>query len=246
MSSRAPEELVDLLSGLRSQQDAALVCLGSLGGIATVGEIKAQGVGAGIPKMRDWNISVVLGRATKLARKVGDRWHLTTAGRKAVSELGLSPSSHVVFQTDALLAATISSIADKERQRFLEEAHKCFGAGLARAAVVLSWVGAAWIIQDAIFKHQLAQFNAAGIARYNKQKIVFRAINTMEDFGRVGESDLLQLAEDIGFLGKSAHKQLKDRLDFRNGCGHPNSMVVDPHTVASHIHFLCNNVYLKY
>lgn len=246
MNTHAPEELVDLLSAAKSQADAAILCLGSLGGSATVSEIKERGVSCGVPRMRDWNVSRALERESKLARRVGDRWQLTTAGKTAAAALGLSPRSHVVFQTDALLQATIAAIADAERRNFLSEAHRCFAAGLGRAAVVLSWVGAVWILQTNIVQNHLAAFNAAGVSRFNKTKPIFRQINTIEDFGRVGESDFLQLLEDIGILGKTLHKQLKDRLDFRNGCGHPNSMVVDPHSVASHIHFLCNNVYLRF
>lgn len=246
MNDRIPDELVDLLSSAPSQVDAALLCIASLGDAATIAEIRQRGINAGVPKMKDWNLSTVLARASKLVRNVGGDWKLTAAGKKRTAELGLSPVSHIIFQTDSLLLATVAKITDSDRRNFLEEAHKCFAAGLCRAAVVLSWVGAAWIIQHEILNNHLAAFNSAGATRYNKQKVVFKDIKTIEDFGRVTESELLQLAEDIGLLGKSIHKQLKDRLDFRNGCGHPNSMNVDLHSVASHIHFLCNNVYLRY
>lgn len=240
------DDVFELLAKIEGQGDALIVCLASIGGSATVAEIKNRAMQAGIPKVAKWNLSAVLGRAHSLTRRVDGTWKLTKAGWKRASELGLNPSSHVVFDTDRLLAATIASITNLDRRHFLEEAHKCFGAGLGRAAVVLSWVGAVWILQSEVVHRNLAAFNTAGVSRFNRTKAVFREIRTIEDFGRIGESDLLQLLEDIGFLGKSLHKQLRDRLDFRNGCGHPNSMVVDPHTVASHIHFLCNNVYLKY
>jgi hypothetical protein len=239
-------ELIDLLSVTSSQEKATLLCLGAIGGRGTIAEIRRCGVGAGASKMRNWNLSSVLSRASKLVCKVGDNWQLTTAGKKEVSALGLSPRSQVVFETDGLLAQIISSVPNEERRAFLEEAHLCFGAGLGRAAVVLSWVGAAWILQEHVIKNELQRFNEAGTRRFSSGKHPYKPVSTMEDFGRLKESDFLMLLEDIGVIGRSLHKQLKDRLDLRNGCGHPNTMAIDAHTVAAHVHFLCGNVYLKF
>ena len=47
-------------------------------------------------------------------------------------------------------------------------------------------------------------------------------------------------------IGKNVKLQLINSLDFRNGCGHPNSLKIGPNMVASHIELLVKNVYLPF
>lgn len=56
---------------------------------------------------------------------------------------------------------------------------------------------------------------------------------------------ILQVCEDIGFLGKSAKKLLGQRLDLRNAAGHPNSIKLDEQEVAAHVSFLINNAFAR-
>jgi len=46
----------------------------------------------------------------------------------------------------------------------------------------------------------------------------------------------LQVCQAAGIIDKAEKKQLMERLDLRNDCGHPNSL----------IEFLLQNVYEKY
>jgi len=40
--------------------------------------------------------------------------------------------------------------------------------------------------------------------------------------------------------------ELKQCLDRRNGCGHPNSLKIGPNTVAHHLEILLLNVFNKF
>jgi hypothetical protein len=62
----------------------------------------------------------------------------------------------------------------------------------------------------------------------------------------LGEADFLQVCEDAGIIDKAEKKQLTQRLDLRNDCGHPNSLTIGEHQVANHLEFLLQNVYEKY
>ncbi len=171
------------------------------------------------------------------------RWALSPAGDKYLHEKGLSDQSPLVSLTLGKLEKHIDEIEDLLRKSFADEAVECFNRGLKRASVVLTWVGAMWIIQEHIFKNVLQKFNAAGLSRFSK---TFKPVNAMEHFPRLQEVDILQLSEDIGMIDKNFKKLLGQQLDLRNTCGHPNKIVVDEHTVAHHIEFLLNNVYKKF
>ena len=60
------------------------------------------------------------------------------------------------------------------------------------------------------------------------------------------ESEFLVILEKISLTGKSVKKELEQCLDRRNGCGHPNSLKIADHVVASHIEILILNVFSKY
>ena len=68
----------------------------------------------------------------------------------------------------------------------------------------------------------------------------------MKDFGTLGEADMLLVCQDAGIVDKAERMELQARLDLRNRCGHPNSVKLAEHAVASHIEILLLNVYSKY
>jgi hypothetical protein len=47
-------------------------------------------------------------------------------------------------------------------------------------------------------------------------------------------------------FGKSTKTELEQRLQLRNGCGHPNSMAIGENVAASHIEVLVMNVFNKF
>jgi hypothetical protein len=60
------------------------------------------------------------------------------------------------------------------------------------------------------------------------------------------ESEFLVVLEKLSVIGKSVKKQLEQCLDLRNGCGHPNSLKIAEHVVASHIEILILNVFARF
>lgn len=66
----------------------------------------------------------------------------------------------------------------------------------------------------------------------------------MEDFDLLKESDFLDRLSAISLIGKTRKAALKRCLDFRNNCGHPNSLKVSDRAVAAHLEVLLENVFL--
>jgi hypothetical protein len=60
----------------------------------------------------------------------------------------------------------------------------------------------------------------------------------------LNEDTFLDVLHAISVIGKSVKDELKGCLKFRNGCGHPNTLVVGETRVAAHLESLINNVYL--
>lgn len=167
---------------------------------------------------------------------------LMPAGLDELRGKGVPLKPKLIADATHNLHTHIASITDPIRRAFVQEAIDCFEAGLNRAAVVLSWVGAAWILQNHVLNNALKPFNASLAARFPKAK----TIKTIKNFVPLGEADFLQVCEDAGIIDKAEKKQLQQRLDLRNDCGHPNNLTIGEHQVASHLEFLLQNVYEKY
>jgi hypothetical protein len=241
------QSLSDLLCSRElSRRDKLVALISLLGRPVSISDLKEEAVKNGLREINKWNVADILGKAPGVLIRVPDGWTLTSKGHTRAVELGVSRQSPLVGQTAQSLKREIDIIDDPVRRDFLVDTLKCLDAALNRPAVVYAWVGAVWILQTHVLNHHLAALNAAGTTRFHTGRSSFRPIKSIEDFGRIKEADFLQLLEDISVIGKSLHKQLKDRLDLRNGCGHPNTMVVDEHTTAAHIHFLVDNVYKKF
>lgn len=232
-----------LLDPARGRGEKALFILSCVSSPASTGSIRDYGLSLGLREISKWNLSEVLRRQAPFCARFPDGWVLTPEGERELAGLGYLNRSPLVSKTRLDLENHVNQIQDPARRNFAHEAVSCFNGGLNRACVVLSWVGAIWILQHHIVNNYLQQFNAAGSTRF---KSAFKNIITMQHFSRMQESDILQICEDIGLLDKSMKNQLVERLNFRNACGHPNMIVVDDHGVAHHVEFLLNNVYKKF
>jgi hypothetical protein len=60
------------------------------------------------------------------------------------------------------------------------------------------------------------------------------------------EYDFLQVLAAISVIGKSVKDELEVCLKLRNGCGHPNSLLVGEHKASAHIETLIQNVFARY
>ncbi|MBI5683946.1 MAG: hypothetical protein HZC54_02600 [Verrucomicrobia bacterium] len=136
-------------------------------------------------------------------------------------------------------------ITDQDTSAFLDEAIKSFEAGLYRAAVVLSWVGAMSLLQDEVFGRHLHAFNAEA----QRRDADWRAAKAKDDLSRMKESDFLDIigSPPLSIIGKNVKEELKNNcLQLRNGCGHPNSLKIGESRASAHIEVLVLNIFAKF
>lgn len=232
-----------------SKRDTVLLFLGGLDGdgnsVASIRDI-ARVCGrrdVGDPKKK-WNVSDILSRASGLTLNGEHGWELTPDGKAHVADLaGVRLGGAAAKIVASNLRDQLSSLSSSNVRAFITESIECFESGLYRSAVVLSWVGAVALLHDHVVQHHLAQFNAEASRRDQK----WRTAKTVDDLSRMKEHDFLNLLEALSILGKNVKQDLQNTcLSLRNGCGHPNSMIVGENRVAAHIEFLIDNVYAKF
>jgi hypothetical protein len=147
-----------------------------------------------------------------------------------------------ISQPAAELRKHFAKIVNAQIRVFVEEAIACYETNNYRASVVLSWVGAVALLYEYVLHNKLAEFNAELQRRDPKQK----PVSVFDDFGEIKEERFLDILHSISVIGKSVKDQLKQRLQLRNGCGHPNSLTIGPHMAAAHLEVLMTNVYAVY
>ena len=142
----------------------------------------------------------ILRRTSGKAALTAEGWKLLAAGKQLLA--GIVPDIHDSSISRAALGLRqlAKKLGDGPLFEFVLEAVRCVEQRTWRAAIVLSWVGALYHLQDIVFRQYLSQFNSAAAARFPRAKLV----KSMDGFASVQEADFLQLCEDIGLLGKSA------------------------------------------
>jgi hypothetical protein len=208
-----------------------------------VAEMKDRAAKAGWPAGARLNISLILSRSGGLAIRTSTGWELSDAGRHyLVGVAAVLPKHAVIKKTSSLLRQHLNSIADPLTKAFAEEAVVCFEAEQYRAAVVFSWAGSIALLHKRVFDQHLPAFNTEALLRDKKWKDA----KQQDDLGRMKEKDFLDMCEFLGLVGKNVKQTLGECLNLRNGCGHPNSLQIAEHSVASHIERLIMNVYSKF
>lgn len=200
-------------------------------------------INAGAKNLSKANISAYLGKAKGFAIRAPQGWELSDDGKSHVRSLAskhlgvVSPAKPLITNLRSLLP----KLTGADVQKFMEETISCFEGRHLRAAVVLSWVGAISVLQDHVLSKHLSAFNAEATRRDSKWK----PVKTKDDFGNMKEATFLDVLEHISVIGNNVKKELKNCLDFRNGCGHPNSLAIGVNRVAAHIETLILNVFTK-
>lgn len=240
-----PDALKDLLSQVQlGSTDKLLICLAVEPSVAkTVSEIKRLSVGHGLRAAKKWNISAMLGRIPERAVRTNVGWELTANGAQHVARIAGPLMSSPVPKVASSLRAHLVQISNKDTQKFVEEAIICYETRQYRAATVLAWVGAVAVLYDHIIKNELAAFNAEATKRMAATKHPWIPAKNADGLSRMGEADFLTTIEKISVIGKNVKLQLEACLRLRNGCGHPNSLKIAEHAVASHIEILMLNVF---
>jgi hypothetical protein len=216
-----------------------LMCLGFTQQPASVAEVRTTALSAGLRTARKWNISAILGGLKGRAVRTPQGWELTEEGANEFARLtGGAPAAAAAHS----LRTALTKLSNGDVQAFVAEAISCVEGKQFRAAVVLSWVGALALLYDHVVSHALAAFNAEALRRDAKWK----AAKTTDDLSRMKEHDFLQVLEAISVIGKNVKTELEAALKLRNACGHPNSLKIAEHRVASHIETLSLNVFATF
>jgi hypothetical protein len=220
------------------QRAPTLLLLAHVSQPAQVSAIRDKGIAIGFRTVSQWNLSAILRGAANdgLVAQLKSGWKILAPGLKILGSY-YTESAPLISETRHALREYIDLISDPDRRRFIEEALLSFDARAYRAAIVLSWVGAAYIIKKHIAKNHLSAFNAAGVARFK---------NKFSSLDELAEAKMLQVCQDAGIFDKAQKQELGERLDLRNRCGHPNAVNVAEHVVAAHIESLLLNVYSRY
>lgn len=235
-------DLTNLLSNEElSRKEKILLILLFMDRETPVKEITQAAVDHGLREAKKWNISQLLTALKGFAVKLPGGWSITEKGKKSLGGLGIvenTPTQSV----KPTLRKYASGISDEHVKQFAEEAISALEVGLLRSAVVLSWVGAVSILYQEVINNHLANFNAEASKRFPKWK---NASNP-DGLSKMKEYDFLQILNGISIIGKNVKDELEACLKLRNSCGHPNSLKIGEHKVASHIEILILNVYSKF
>lgn len=224
------------------QRDKLLLVLASLGQPSQIKDIKEQARQAGFKIPASWNPSATLGKSKGLAIKIPDGWEITDSGRQHLRNLGVTKISAAAVQVASDLRAELPKIKDDNTRAFVEEAIKCWEAELYRSAIVMSWLAAVDVLHNCVLSKHLKNFNTEAKRIDGKWKDA----KTADDLGRMREADFLDRLVALSIIGKNTKAELKGCLDRRNGCGHPNSLMIGANTVAHHIEILLLNVFQKF
>lgn len=149
-------------------------------------------------------------------------------------------------QTASDFKKYLEKIKSPEIVAFVDEAISCFLNGEKRAAVVFSWVGAVAVLYNHVVSKYLTDFNVEASKRYSARNQKWKIAKTEDDLALMQEAEFLEVLQSISVIGKNVKETLAACLKLRNGCGHPNSLVVGDKKVEAHIEDLILNVYSKF
>jgi hypothetical protein len=183
-------------------------------------------------------------RQTRNAIYLPNGWTVTEACKRSLADRGLMNPAGVLTPVTEALEKYLTDVHDPDKARFVEEAIQCVKNKAYRSAIVLTWVGAVYLLYQHVLKNKLTEFNQEGHRRFQKG---WTDVANVDDIATARtESVFLNMLEHIGVLTKAEQKELQNCLDRRNTAGHPNSASFEEVTVGAHIHELIAKVYSKY
>lgn len=141
------------------------------------------------------------------------------------------------------LRGLIPEIIRNEQKSFLKEAINCFEIKAYRASILMSWLLTMDVIYEYVISHKLTEFNSAIQAHGKYKKVIF---TKKDDFSEMKESDFIEVLRTAKIISNDIRKILIEKLDFRNTCAHPNTVVIKESKAISVIDDLIENVIFKY
>ena len=225
-----------------TQLEKLLIILAASDEPLEIGEMRKIAANAGLTIDKGWNPSSSLARSGGLAIKLPSGWEITEEGQEHLRGIGVDVLIGPGVEVATALRSKLGDISDEATRAFAEEAIRCFENKLFRSAIVMSWIAAVDVLHKTVASEKLKEFNAEA----KRVSAKWKPAKNADDLGRMGEDDFLQRCASIGILGKNRKEELLKCLKLRNGCGHPNSLKIGPHTAASHLEILLLNVFSEY
>lgn len=173
--------------------------------------------------------------------KKGSGYSFERNAKKSLESTYLGTTHKQAISTT--LRDLITKVVSKEQQTFLEEAISCFEIKSYRAAIVMSWLLTMDTLYEHVLKSKLSDFNNA-IQVHGKYKKV--TIKSKDNFSDIKESDFIELLRVAKVISNDTRKILDEKLDFRNTCAHPNTVVIKETKAISFIEDVVENVVLKF
>jgi hypothetical protein len=180
---------------------------------------------------------------TRSAIYLPNGWTVTEACKAQLCERGLLDPAGVLTPVTQQLEKFLLDVHDADKSRFVEEAIQCVRNRAYRAAIVLTWLGAVYLLYTHVLNGKLTAYNAEGLRQFPKS---WKDAENVDDLAKKKESDFLKVLEGMRVLTPGEHKELKSCLDRRNTAGHPNSHAFEEVVVGAHIQTLISVVYRKY
>lgn len=225
-----------------SRLDKLILILASIESGCQVSDIKERANECGLRISKSWNVSATLARSKGLAIRTPNGWEITEAGWEHLSEMGVFRIGKAEIEVAAGLRAELRKIGNPNTGAFVEEAVKCYEGRLYRSAIVMSWLAAVDVLKQHVLTNHLAGFNAEA----KRVDPKWKNAKSTDDIGRMKEADFLDRMAALSIIGKNVKAELKECLDRRNGCGHPNSLKIGANTVTHHIEILLLNVFQRF
>jgi hypothetical protein len=179
---------------------------------------------------------------SKYAVSLPSGWVITSEGRKTLEERDIISASGVLTPVVAALEKYLLEVQNSDKSCFIEEAVQCLRNRSFRAAIVLSWVGAVYLLYNHVLLEKLMEFNAEVNRRWPKRG----ASKDIDDLASFKESEFINVLEHIKVITDAQSKELTSCLNRRNTAGHPNSHSFEEVTVGSHIQNLISIVYSRF
>lgn len=161
--------------------------------------------------------------------------------RKSLESVYLGSTHKQIISTT--LRDLIPKLKSKEQQSFLEEAISCFEIKSFRAAIIMTWLLTMDTIYEFVLAKKLSEFNTA-IQTHGKYKKII--VSTKDNFSDIKESDFIELLRIAKIISNDTRKILDEKLDFRNTCAHPNTIVIKETKAISFIEDIIENVMVKF
>ena len=163
-------ELKNILSESKVQRKIkVLLILSTAKSPMSVKSIISLGYENGLREIKKWNVSQILNDLNEKVIRLVDGWEITEKGKEELRTYGyLKYKPTKRFQTD--LRNLLSKISDKNVINFLTETINALEYGLVRSAVVLSWVGAVYLLYNEVIKNHIAEFNVEARRRNSNWK----------------------------------------------------------------------------